>query len=109
MSVSPVRGFYCHPSSPLKQIGVNLRRVDELWTRSEQMDMRRDIYSFKRSEVNALVPSCEKGVTNELVAVVGPWVDDLDGCEVISDAAFHPAKKAEAKRRLVIVRIESPE
>jgi len=68
--------------------------------------MRRDIAIFKRSEVNARVPSCEEGASNKLVAVVGPWVKDLDGCEVISIAALHPAEKAKAKWRPVVVRIE---
>jgi hypothetical protein len=109
MCVSPVRRFYCHPRSPLKLIGVNLRLVEEIRTRSEQVRVRGYVGRFKRAEVNALVSSCQKGASKRLVAVVGPSVNDLDGREIIPLAAPHPADEGKSKRRLIIVRVESPE
>jgi hypothetical protein len=109
MCISPVRRFYRHPSSALKLIGVNRGLVDELRASSEQMCVRGDVGGLKRAEVNTLVPSCKEGPSKRLVAVVGPSVNDLDGREVISVAARHPANEAKSKRRLIIVRVESPE
>jgi hypothetical protein len=106
VSCSPTGGLNGRPSNTLELIGTNVCRVDEFGARSEEMDMRWNVAYRKSSQVDALVPRCEERPAHKLLAIARPWVGNLYGREVVSIARLHPAKKMEAKRRLVVVRIE---
>jgi hypothetical protein len=73
------------------------------------MDMRGDVARRESSQVNAFVPRSEKRSAHKLFLVIGPRIDDFYGREVVSIARSHPANEVEAKWRLVVVGVESPE